>query len=219
MGKPDKVGFTFSKLHDVSKAQKILIGLYCFITTVKIIDTALSVVFASPFQAEPFTDALFPFFANFFYLVIFITCGIALSLRTYRKAPAAFAAILTAADYYSVFVFNLVSFTTLKGKLSDVIMHIVWEEYATEVILTEEYIIVFSSLLRPLCLSAHSLRFPARLQAQSGSQGFLRLFRVCLFVYQRYLFSEFAPMSMQRTGSSMRNIRQLSTIRWICSRK
>ena len=143
MGKPDKVGFTFSKLHDVSKAQKILIGLYCFITTVKIIDTALSVVFASPFRAEPLTDALFPFFANFFYLVIFITCGIALSLRTNRKAPAAFAAILTVADYYSVFVFNLVSLTTLKGKLSDVIMNIVWEEYAPDVILTEEYIIAY----------------------------------------------------------------------------
>ncbi|MBQ7043800.1 MAG: hypothetical protein IJN78_04255 [Clostridia bacterium] len=143
MGKPDKVGFTFSKLHDVSKAQKILIGLYCFITTVKIIDTAISMVLASPFRAEPLTDALFPFFADFFYLVIFITCGIALSLRTNRKAPAAFAAILTAADYYSVFVFNLVSFTTLKGKLSDAIMHIVWEEYAPDVILTEEYIIAY----------------------------------------------------------------------------
>ncbi len=143
MGKPDKVGFTFSKLHDVSKAQKILIILYCFITTVKIIDTAISMVLASPFRAEPFTDALFPFFADFFYLVIFITCGIALSLRTNRKAPAAFAAILTAADYYSVVVFNVVSVATLKGKLSDAIMHIVWEEYATDVILTEEYIIAY----------------------------------------------------------------------------
>ncbi len=143
MGEPDKVGFDFSKLHDVSKAQKVLISLYCFITTLKIIDTAISVVLASPFQEEPFADDLFPFFADFFYLVIFITCGIALSLRTNRKAPAVFTAILTAADYYSVVVFNVISVASLKGKLSDAILHIVWEEYATDVILTEEYIIAY----------------------------------------------------------------------------
>ena len=121
MGQPSKIGFTLSKLHDVSDLQKILIGIYIFLTVIKILDAIISGSISSVFFGSDYLNAAFPFFVEFLFMVVFFVCGLMLAVSTNRKSPAVFATILAITDYRCIWVFSAVSVLTVKGKLEDFI--------------------------------------------------------------------------------------------------
>ena len=142
MGEPKKVARALSALHDVSDIYKILIGVYIFVTVIKILDSALASYVSSPWLISLNLNDVYPFFAEFFYMILLLVSGIALSLKTSRYSPAVFAAILTVVDWGSVEVFNLITLITVRGKLDELIHCLRDWEYIPE-ITNSEYLTTY----------------------------------------------------------------------------
>ena len=161
MGEPKKVAMSLSALHDISDIYKILIGIYIFAAVLKIIDSLLASYVSLPWLMSLQLNDVYPFFGEFFYLIIFLVSGLALSLKTSRYSPAVFAAILTIVDLGSVAVFNLIALITARGKL-DELVHCLrdWEyvpdftseEYFASYLLTGLFFALVTSLFVCTCI-------------------------------------------------------------------
>ncbi len=121
MGSPGKVALSLSRLHDVSDLYKLLIGVYIFLAVAKITDSAMSCLISGNLVIGGSLHNAYPFFGEFLNMIVYLIGGIALSLKTNRKTPAVCAAVLTVVDYFSVWVFSMISVVTVGGKLEELI--------------------------------------------------------------------------------------------------